>query len=92
MSKVTAQDLRARIKAYVEDEEWADEIGFKPEHLAAFDAMAEKAEALDRLKALIDSGENPDICRALTGEYCIYTGFRYGENKNFIKALKAVTE
>ncbi len=102
MSEVTAKDLRHTIGQY-----WhamratsGHDSGLLALQLAAFDAMAEKAETLRLLESQLAQGarlrRQGDDMEEEYGDYEIYIPLRYGgkhySGKTLTEALKAVPE
>ena len=111
MSEVTAKDLRDELKDLMDSQiteysqrHYPQECVLMQERidrfLAAFDAMAEKAETLRLLESQLAQGarlrRQGDDMEEEYGDYAIYIPLRYGgkhySGKTLAEALKAVKE
>lgn len=102
MNNVTAKDLRDAIEVYWDAPYYEDEDdrlnreGRRDAELAAFDTMAKKAEAFDKLELLIEK-EGSGIKKIYEEVLIHSSGTRstkqlIGRGKTLAEALKAVPE
>ena len=97
MSEVTVKDLRDAIEVYWNAPYYEDEDdrlnreGRRDAELAAFDAMAEKAEAYEKVRILLENNQYVGLAKLVRSErYTIIVGKQNFDGARLIEALKAV--